>query len=227
MNKSQAKKVSDEDFSSIVSESTNYAQICRAIGLRCQGSNYRTIKNRIKRLNLSIAHFRRHVPNQIAKELPIDKVFIKNSKYNCSKGLKTKLLKQDLLEYKCQKCSNTGEWQGQPMSLQIDHINGIRNDNRIENLRFLCPNCHSQTFTHSGKRFKKPQPKCPKCGVSYPGYGDQCNKCYQFELKNTDKYRKVSRPSRDQLLKELSKSNYSALGRKYGVSDNAIRKWLR
>jgi 5-methylcytosine-specific restriction endonuclease McrA len=68
--------------------------------------------------------------------------------------LKSRLLKEKLIEYKCVKCGNTGEWQGEPLSLQLDHINGNNKDHRLENLRLLCPNCHSQTKTYSGKNSK-------------------------------------------------------------------------
>ena len=64
--------------------------------------------------------------------------------------LKIRLVKEKRLEYKCALCG-ISEWQGQPLSLQLDHINGKHNDHRIENLRFLCPNCHSQTETYAGK----------------------------------------------------------------------------
>ena len=57
------------------------------------------------------------------------------------------------MEYKCsgKDCCNKGEWLGKPLVLQLDHINGVRDDHRLENLRFLCPNCHSQTDTYGGK----------------------------------------------------------------------------
>lgn len=59
------------------------------------------------------------------------------------------------MEYKCACCGNTGEWNGRPLVLQLDHINGDNCDNRLENLRFLCPNCHSQTDTFAGRNCKK------------------------------------------------------------------------
>ena len=68
--------------------------------------------------------------------------------------LKERLVKEKYLEYKCAECGIT-EWNGKPLSLHLDHINGINNDHRIENLRFLCPNCHSQTNTYAGKNKKK------------------------------------------------------------------------
>ena len=68
--------------------------------------------------------------------------------------LNRRLRKDNLIEYQCSVCGNKGEWNGKPLTLQVDHINGIPNDNRIENLRWLCPNCHSQTDTWAGRKLK-------------------------------------------------------------------------
>ena len=81
----------------------------------------------------------------------LEEILIENSSYTNRTRLKIRLLKEHLIEYKCAICGNKGEWNNQPLTLQLDHINGINNDNRIENLRFLCPNCHSQTETYSGR----------------------------------------------------------------------------
>lgn len=79
-----------------------------------------------------------------------DEVFTEGSSY-ARHLLKKRLIKHKLIEYKCTECGNTGEWMGKPLSLQLDHINGVNNDNRLENLRFICANCHSQTDTYAGK----------------------------------------------------------------------------
>lgn len=71
-------------------------------------------------------------------------------------NLKKRLLEAGLLENRCGIC-RLSEWQGKPLSIQIDHINGIRNDNRLENLRMLCPNCHSQTETFASRNWKNIQ----------------------------------------------------------------------
>ena len=81
----------------------------------------------------------------------MEDILIENSPYHNIYRLKLRLLKEHLLEYKCGICGNKGEWNGFPLTLQLDHINGIHTDHRLENLRFLCPNCHSQTETFSGK----------------------------------------------------------------------------
>ena len=64
--------------------------------------------------------------------------------------MKARLIKEGYIEYKCAICG-IKDWLGQPLSLQLDHINGINDDHRLENLRLLCPNCHSQTDTYAGK----------------------------------------------------------------------------
>jgi 5-methylcytosine-specific restriction endonuclease McrA len=77
-------------------------------------------------------------------------VFIENSSYGRT-HIKTRLIREKIIPYVCCSCRNTGEWNGKKLVLQLDHINGVNNDNRIENLQFICPNCHSQTPTYAGK----------------------------------------------------------------------------
>jgi HNH endonuclease len=74
---------------------------------------------------------------------------------------KAKLLREGFLAPRCMECGIC-EWQGKPLIIQIDHINGVRDDWRIENLRMLCPNCHSQTPTYGGRNLKRP-------GLARPG----------------------------------------------------------
>lgn len=85
-------------------------------------------------------------------------LFCENSPHSRN-TLKKRILKNKLIEYKCFECGNTGEWNGKPITLQLEHKNGISNDNRLENLCFLCPNCHSQTETYAGKSAEKTRSK--------------------------------------------------------------------
>lgn len=73
--------------------------------------------------------------------------------YHSRRGVRGRILKDGLLDYKCDSCDIT-EWNGKSISLELDHINGDRDDHRLENLRFLCPNCHSQTKTFRGKNMR-------------------------------------------------------------------------
>ena len=105
--------------------------------------------------------------------------------------MKARLLNNELLEYKCSIC-NLVEWNGKAISLQLDHINGQRKDNRIENLRLLCPNCHSQTDTFCGKNIKGIKRKSPDQYTRYPCV--KCNKLlqrYQNKLKLCPSCRKT------------------------------------
>jgi 5-methylcytosine-specific restriction endonuclease McrA len=85
--------------------------------------------------------------------LPIEEFLTENS--SCSRtNLKRRLLREGLLENVCHICGQLPEWNGKPLVLQLDHINGISNDNRLENLRIICPHCHSQTENFAGKNNK-------------------------------------------------------------------------
>ena len=79
-----------------------------------------------------------------------DEILIENSNYPRHR-LKQRIINQKLIEYSCQECYNKGFHNGKLLVLQLDHINGINNDNRIANLRFLCPNCHTQQDTYAAK----------------------------------------------------------------------------
>lgn len=106
-------------------------------------------------LNLSASDFRKKSPlleinNQ--NKLNSEELFCKESKHPRTVLRKT-IINEKLIPYKCAICGIT-EWQGKNISLELDHINGENNDNRLENLRFLCPNCHSQTITYGSKNKK-------------------------------------------------------------------------
>jgi 5-methylcytosine-specific restriction endonuclease McrA len=85
---------------------------------------------------------------RIKSKWKIEEIFCENSTYPKIRNL---VLKEKLIPYECGECDNKGKWQGKTLTLSIDHINGNHKDNRLENLRFLCPNCHSQTPTFGNK----------------------------------------------------------------------------
>lgn len=147
----------DEEFSEIIRTSKTQKEAVERCGLVCKGRNYTTMNKRIAFLKLDTSHFEKNYAkianiNRLLKK-KLEDVCIENSTYNRT-DLKKRLIKEGLIENKCQICGQSPEWKGKPMTLIIDHINGIWNDNRIENLRMVCPNCNSQLPTHCGRNVK-------------------------------------------------------------------------
>lgn len=147
---SKVYQVSDEQFIQIVQESNSYSDCLRALGLGTRGgSSTDILKRRIAELNCSTEHFGKQLQSVSAK-YSLEEILVENSSYANISRLKQRLVNEGKMEYKCQKCG-ISEWLGNPLTLQLDHINGVNNDHRLTNLRFLCPNCHSQTDTYAGK----------------------------------------------------------------------------
>ena len=135
--------LSDGEFIELVNKCSNISDVLRELGYSTNGNSwgYQIVKERMEKLNLFFT--KRNYMYQDNTALPLEKILIKDSEYNRTK-LKTRLVKEGLKEYKCE-CCGISEWNGKPLTLQLHHINGIHNDNRLSNLQLLCPNCHSQT----------------------------------------------------------------------------------
>lgn len=212
----------DEEFIEAVKNNTSIAGVVRSFGLSPKQGHYnRAFHKTRKRLNVEISHFKSpSIGRKI--ESKFEDVFCENSSYVWSSNLRKKLLKLGLIEDKCSACGLANTWNGKPITLQLDHINGINDDNRLENLRLLCPNCHSQTSTYGGRNQKKQKKKhyCPKCNQLRDPQAKICRSCFQQPSK-------ITWLSSDKILKELETKSYTQLGKELGVSDNAIRKHLK
>ena len=136
----------------------------------------------------------------------------------------------------CELCGQGELWHGRPMALIIDHINGVADDNRLENLRIVCPNCAATLDTHCGRqnRIDITPRSCLHCAGEFrPKSPTQryCSHACGVHSKGSrdprPAARKVQRPPYEQLVSEIRASNFRAVGRRYGVSDNAVRKWVR
>ena len=151
MKENRVKQLSSEELLNIVKVSNSYTEILRKLGYERAGRCWTELKKRIKDEGIDISHFKNWA--QI-NQLSLDDILIKNSTYN-NQTLKERIVKEQLIEYKCYECGNEGEWNGKPLTLQLHHKDGDSRNNTLENLGFLCPNCHSQTPTFSGKKNKK------------------------------------------------------------------------
>ena len=216
----------------IMKKSKNIGEFLVNIDERPGGSGYKRFYSYCEKYKINyddyFTHKIIHQPNRNKKT---EEILVENSIYLSTNSLKKKLLKEKILENKCVSCGNNGTWNEKPLALHLDHINGNHTDNRLENLRMLCPNCHAQTETYCGKNVKqenKPVVKpvkelCSACNVNEIWKtSKKCRECYSLEIRKV-----VNRPSKEELLKELETTSYVQLGKKYNVSDNTIRKWLK
>jgi 5-methylcytosine-specific restriction endonuclease McrA len=142
--------LSDSEFVKLVKNSSSVSDILKSLNYSVKGNSwaYSIIKDRMKKLNIYFGV--KHSPAEVDNtKLEMKSILVKDSGYNRTK-LKERLVKEGIKEYKCEICG-ISEWQGHPISLELHHINGVNNDNRIENLQLLCPNCHSQTGNYGTK----------------------------------------------------------------------------
>ena len=147
-------KLSDEQFVELLKKSSTISEVLFKLGYTVKGNSwgYSQVKRRMDDLNLDYSIFKGKSAviktgrlNNVKKE----DILKENCKHQRT-VLRRYVIKNNLIPYKCAICGCT-EWQGKTLSLELDHINGINNDNRLENLRFLCPNCHSQTSTYGSR----------------------------------------------------------------------------
>lgn len=159
--------------------------------------------------------------NRIYKK-PHNAVFAKNTKYD--KPVRTRIINECLITYKCGIC-NIHAYNNTHLNLQIDHIDGDRTNNELENLRFLCPNCHSQTDTYCGKNSDWShivKNKCIDCGEEMVEQrATRCRSCFK-------KYNRRNIPPIDKILEVFEETgfNFVRTGKHFQVSDNAVRKWI-
>lgn len=147
-------KLSDEQFVELLKKSSTISEVLFKLGYIVKGNSwgYSQVKRRMDDLNLDYSIFKGK--SAVIKTNKLNNVRKEDIlKENCKHQrivLRRYVIKNNLIPYKCAICGCT-EWQGKTLSLELDHINGINNDNRLENLRFLCPNCHSQTSTYGSR----------------------------------------------------------------------------
>jgi hypothetical protein len=212
------------ELEKIVNESKTKTECLKKLGLRAAGGNFKTITKYIEEYQIDTKHFDAHQVriekiNRLnsEKKIPLSEILIENSTYNRHR-LKERLYDKNIKQRKCELCGQDEIWNGKKMSLIIDHINGVWDDNRIENLRIVCPNCNATLPTHCGKNITNIVDKEKIDGRKI---------MTDTKLKFYENSRKTQRPDYNTLKTEIDNLGYVKTGKKYGVSDNAIRKWLR
>ncbi len=148
-----------EQLKRAVKNSTSYRQVIAKLCLVEAGGNYEQIKKYIKEYSIPVSHFKGRAWNKNMKFglrpiIPLSEILVKNSNYQSFK-LKKRLFALGIKKPKCEKCGWSKISIDGRIPIELDHINGDRHDNRISNLRILCPNCHSLEATHRGLNIKK------------------------------------------------------------------------
>lgn len=233
--------VSKEELQSVLDKSRTYGQVLRHFGLRNHGANPRTLKARIERDGLKFEQpsfrfgggWNKGFPKQMllrtmTEAEALRRVFVRwDSQWFSPSHVKKLVRHYRLLPDKCELCPITNEWNGKSIVLELDHRDGDTFNNELVNLRWLCPNCHSQTPTFRGRALKRTLPVTTHyctCGVTVKNAGSCCRSCASKKQKT-----KIEWPCPSALLRviESCKFNILAVGRKLGVSDVAVRKHCR
>jgi 5-methylcytosine-specific restriction endonuclease McrA len=232
--------VGREELEVIVKESKCLMQVLNKLGLSGRGHSYDYLKKRLDLEKIPYSHMGKKRYN--IKYNCISDILVENSTYQNSSQLKTKLVKNGIKQNICEKCGQLPTHNGETLSLHLDHINGIHSDNRLDNLRILCPNCHSQTQTYAGKKNKNRinnyessviKTECKKCGceiLSDNKYG-MCKKCFDNSAEKKEILKEVNSKQqktfiiqKEKLQEMVEKMPVTKIAEIYGVSDTAIRK---
>jgi hypothetical protein len=233
-----------------IARARNWTEALALLGYRNAGGNHATVKKYAALWDIPTDHFdpKAAILDALAcgtrnRKVPLDQILVQDSRYSRN-HLKDRLFAEGLKQRSCETCGQGELWRGRRISLILDHVNGVPNDNRIENLRILCPNCAATLDTHCGRNLPRER-SCVGCGETFTPRTIRQRYCSfpcfsAIRIRDAGKLspssalgipaptrRKVERPPYEQLIREIEETSYLAVGRKYGVSDNAVRKWVQ
>lgn len=150
------RNITSEEVIYIVSKCYSLAACLKSMGLGLSGTNYKWLNTLIEQHRIDCSHFtgQGHLRNKThgwTKKFPLEEILVIDSTYGSTSNLKKRLYDAGLLIEECTKCTQGPIWNGEPLVLHLDHIDGDRTNNLLDNLQILCPNCHSQTPTYCGR----------------------------------------------------------------------------
>ena len=220
-------RVEREELERVIDSSDTMSQVLMRFGFS-HWDNGRSLKDRCKREGIDLSALKERSrefsreqckENGFEKKYSMEEILVENSTYGRG-ALKRRLIKEGFLKEECVICNRPPEWKEKPLVLIIDHINGVNNDNRLDNLRLLCPNCNSQTETFAGRNSRY----CALCTnrISQKNQSGLCRSCVA-RSNNSDRPTKC--PPKEDLIDLRAKHSREAIGRMFDVTGNAVKKW--
>jgi hypothetical protein len=218
----------------IVKKSQSISEILRFLGYNTTGKTHSVLQERLKKDNIDFSHIKlgtssnkgKHFNYKMTLDECLKYLFVDTKQNASNNSIRNYIKHYKLKDYKCVECGICEIWNNKKLTLHLDHINGNKIDNRLENLRFLCPNCHSQTETFGAKNHHKKEKKikkCKKCDklLHKSTTGEICIKCWRKE--------NVKERFTDPIFmsKLVWEKNLTELGKELSFSANGIKKYCK
>lgn len=222
------RKYTKEEIEIAVKNSRMYSEIFSNLGVKLNGGSYPWIKNLIKEYGITTDHFLTDEERYKIKGEQLRKYQILSYDEPLPNGcrLKSAKLKDYMTHHGVEYCCNVCElsvWMDKPITLDVDHVNSNPHDNRLENLQFICPNCH-RIKTSNERKDDKCGNHCEDCGDTINKKSIKCKSCFMKNLNSVEKINKITWPTNEKLIKMVWEKPTSQISKELGVSDKAVEK---
>lgn len=213
------------DIVQLVAESNSFSDVLRRQGKAITGNSHKALKKKVLSMGIDTRHFKSGgMVSSDKNKKHFSEVLVYN-RSGVGRREHGKVIRRAMIEsgipYECRECGIGPDWRGRPLMIEVHHIDEDFLNNEPGNICFLCPNCHSQ---HDSTK-RRVVHICPECGGVRYKTSALCRGCESG--KGRVHNRKIEWPPTQDLIDMVLLSNYSAVGRKLGVTDNAIRKHLQ